>query len=391
MKKIANIATVSIFLLLIFGIALAFWIIPDKAFSDEENRSLRTFPAFSVDSLLSGAYSDAVNVYFADQFPLRDGFVGWKGMVEYLQGKGENNGILLGKNQQLARRLFDIRRGNGGVTNDMDLPDPKVLRAAVDAIERVDASLTVPFSVMLTPRPIDVAAEAFDYPAEISTGISNSFYGSLSESVSTVDLLPEFRQRYANGEYVYYRTDHHWTTLGAYYAYAALMREWGMEAEIIPIEAFDRQVVSNSFYGTLWSAGGMKWVAPDSVEFWRFYNEGEFSVIADGKSLNGFYNEDCLLKKDKYAAFLDGTHDVVTVTKNTSEPRPRLVLFKDSFANSLCPFLAQHFDLILLNLSSARTDFTNVSAYARQYSADRVLLLYTLENVITADRIGKLY
>ena len=88
--------------------------------------------------------------------------------------------------------------------------------------------------------------------------------------------------------------------------------------------------------------------------------------------------------------FLDGVHDVVTIQKSGEEDRPTLLLLKDSFANSIAPFLARHFDLVLLNLSSTRTDFTNASFYAEKYSADRVLLLYTLENVITADRLSRL-
>jgi hypothetical protein len=127
------------------------------------------------------------------------------------------------------------------------------------------------------------------------------------------------------------------------------------------------------------------------VEIWYYGNEAEFTVEADGVALEGLYALRHLENKDKYSVFLDGTHDVVTVKKTTGEDRPTLVLFKDSFANSVAPFLAQHFDLVLLNLSSTRTDFTNITQHARAFGADRVLLLYSIENVITADRIGALH
>jgi hypothetical protein len=164
-----------------------------------------------------------------------------------------------------------------------------------------------------------------------------------------------------------------------------------MEREILPEDAFAQVTVSNAFYGTLWSAGGMKQIQPDSMELWTLGNEGDFSVTVDGRAADGFYNRTYLQKKDKYSTFLDGTHDVVTVTKKDGSSRPTLVIFKDSFANSIAPFLAQHFDLVLLNLSSTRTDFTNITQYAQAFGADRVLLLYSLENVITADRIGALH
>jgi len=204
-----------------------------------------------------------------------------------------------------------------------------------------------------------------------------------------VETVPELRRRYDAGEQVYYRTDHHWTTLGAYYAYAELMRSFGMEAEIIPMEAFTRQVASNDFYGTSWSAGGMKQVAPDALEIWLLGNEDAFCVTADGRELGGLYSQSYLAKKDKYSVFLDGTHDVVTVKKE-GEERQTLPLFKDSFANALAPFLAQHFDLVLLNLSSTRNDYTDIGARVAEYGADRALIVYTLENVITADKLNRL-
>ena len=163
-----------------------------------------------------------------------------------------------------------------------------------------------------------------------------------------------------------------------------------MEDCILSADRFVKKTVSNIFYGTLWSAGGMKWVAPDSVEVWYLGNEEDFLVVADGKELDGLYNPKWLSKKDHYSIFLDGTHDVVTITRKDGVARPTLLLIKDSFANSVAPFLAQHFDLVLLNLSSTRRDFTDLSSLAQDYDADRVLLIYSIENMITADKLCRL-
>ena len=237
---------------------------------------------------------------------------------------------------------------------------------------------------------MDIAASAFAYPDEYSKALLEALYEGIGAEVNAVDTVPMLRALYENGEYVYYMTDHHWTTLGAYYAYAEWMRSIGMEDEIIPAQAFEKQTVSTSFYGTAWSAGGMKMIAPDSIEFWTLGNEDEFCVVADGTELDGFYSTRYLSRKDQYSAFLDGTHDVVTVTKKNDEDRQTLLILKDSFANSIAPFLAQHFDLVLLNLSSARTDFTDITTRAAEYQADAVLLLYTVENIVTADKLEKL-
>ncbi len=391
MKQRSEMITVILFLVVLFSFALLFWVTPDRSFSEEENRSLRTLPTLRASALFSGKYAEEINDYFADQFPLRDFLVGCKASTELTLGKGENNGILRGNNGYLARRLFDMCRADGTKIGLCDLPDPDTMRAAAEGISRVNASLNLPFTVMLTGRNLDVVSEQFDYPTAIGDSVRQELYDSLSGEVEAIDTVPILRDALAEGKEVYYRTDHHWTTEGAYLAYAELLRTWGMEDEILPPESFLQRTVSEAFYGTLWSAGGMKTVDPDRMEIWLRGNESAFTVTADGRKTNGLYNYAYLSKKDKYSLFLDGVHDTITVTGNGMGKRPRLVLFKDSFANSLAPFLAQHFDLVLLNLSSVKTDFSDFSAYARQYQADRVLLIYTIENAMTATRLGELH
>ncbi|MBE6552806.1 MAG: hypothetical protein E7666_00530 [Ruminococcaceae bacterium] len=393
MKQKTNLITVVLFLTLLFGFSLAFFLMPDRAFSEQENRSLRTFPPFTLERLCNGSFGDDINDYFADQFPLRDSLVGWKGVTELGLGKGENDGILLGKNGQLAKRLYEIKTVDGEkIAVALDTFDPARIEAATNGINRLSQNLEVPLTVFLTGRTIDVAASAFSYPTEQSDALLSAIYREIDPSVEALNSVPMFRARYDSGEYVYYKTDHHWTTRGAYYAYTELMRTWGMEDEILPISAFSRETVSDSFYGTAWSAAGMKFVKPDTMEIWYRGNERDFSVVADGVALDcGLYNLNYLAKKDKYSTFLDGTHDVVTVTKKGEQTRPTLLILKDSFANAAAPFLAQHFDLVLLNLSSVRGDFSNVSALAGEYQADRVLLLYTVENLVTASKLDDLH
>lgn len=389
-KRLSELLTVAVFLLLVFGFSIGFLLVPDREFSEQENRSLRTFPEFTLEKLASGRFADEINDYFADQFPLRDPLVGIKGVAEIALGKGENNGILLGKDGYLAKRRFDVLLHGGGELTDMDAFDEAHVRDAAEAIRRVGESMEIPFSVFLTGRTVDVVGAKLSYPSSYSDALLALLDGELGTLEGYISSIPLYREKTAAGEEVYFRTDHHWTTLGAYYAYAEILRSYGMEEEIIPMEDFERKTVSDSFYGSSWSAGGMKFVRPDSLEIWYYGDEESYAVTADGRELDGLYSYRFLEEKDHYSVFLDGTHDVVTVTSRTEEDRPTLVLFKDSFANSVAPFLARHFDLVLLNLSSARTDYTDVTAYAEEYGADYVLLIYTLENVITTDRMNGL-
>lgn len=391
MQRFAHLATVFFFVAVLFGFGLSFWLIPDATFSAEENRSLQPPPTLSSDRFFSGRYSSEMNDYYADQFPLRDTLVGWKGVAEIALGKGENNGVLLGANGQLAKRNFDILRADGSVSERTDGFDPERIASAMDGIARAAESLReagIPFSVLLTGRTVDVAASTFSYPTDRSDALLSAIRAGETDLADWIGTVPMFRERFDRGEAVYYRTDHHWTTLGAYYAYCEILSHFGMEEEILPADAFVRETVTDSFYGTTWSAAGMKFVEPEPIELWKYGNEDAFTVTADGQTTDGFYSTRYLDEKDKYSVFLDGTHTVVTVQKE-GETRPLLLLFKDSFANSLAPFLAQHFDLVLLNLSS-RADFSDFAGIASQYGADRVLLVYTIANLLTANKLAAL-
>ena len=391
MKHRHSIAIVVCFVLLISLTSIAFWLIPDKSFSARENRALQTLPRFDRDKLFSGALSSAYNDYFADQFVARDLLVTLKGGLELLSGKGENNGILIGNGGQLAKRLFSTARADGDAAEDSDIIDQEHLKNAAKGIHRAAENADVPFVVFLTGRTADVAASAFLYPTNASDAMLQALRENVGENVNYLDLVPTYRERYESGEYVYYRTDHHWTTLGAYYAYCDILKAFGMENDIIPAQSFQKETVSTNFWGTFASASGFHFVPPDTVELWLLGNEDDFLVTVDGRALDGgFYNRAHLEENDKYSVFLDGTHDVVTITKKDGENRPTLAVFKDSFANSVAPFLAQHFDLVLYNLSSPRTDYTDVTAYTRAANADAALVLYTLGNVIETDKMNRL-
>ena len=391
MKHRQSIALVVSFVLLLNLTAIAFWLVPDKTFSARENRALQTLPRFDTERLLSGDLSNAYNDYFADQIVARNLLLTLKGSLELLSGKGENNGILLGRDGQLAKRLFSTARADRDAAEDSDVIDTEHLKQAAAGINRATENLDIPFAVFLTGRTADVAASAFLYPTNGSDKMLATLRENVNRDVSYLDLVPTYRTRYESGEYVYYRTDHHWTTLGAYYAYCDILKAFGMENDIIPAENFAKETVSTNFWGTFAAKSGFHFVKPDSVELWLLGNEDDFLVTADGRTLDdGFYNRAHLSGNDKYSVFLDGTHDVVTITKKDGQNRPTLAIFKDSFANSVAPFLAQHFDLVLYNLSSPRTDYTDVTAYSRACQADFALVLYTLGNVIETDKMNRL-
>ena len=140
-QKIANILTVLLFVIpLALGLIL-FVALPDKDFSEEENRSLQTLPKLTWKSLSEGKYGQQMNSYFADQFPARDALVGLKGVAELALGKGENNGVVLGKDGQLAVRWFDAYVDRLTRVYDTDFYAKESIDAQTDALNKLHAEL----------------------------------------------------------------------------------------------------------------------------------------------------------------------------------------------------------------------------------------------------------
>ncbi len=383
-QKFIQILTAVLFVLplalgLIFFVAL-----PDNDFSAEENRSLQTFPKLTWSSLKDGKFGEQMNEYFADQFPARDTLVGIKGIAELALGKQGNNGVTLGRDGVLAVRWFDAFVDRLTRVYDTDYYSKDSIAAQTDALNALSADLAaqdIPLTVVIPPRTLDVYGAQTGYPMQGADALWTDIEAGLDQSVQYIDLREIMKTETENGAYVYYRTDHHWTTKGAYLAYTELMHAWGREDEIVPAESFTVEAVE-SFYGTTWSRAGLKFVAPDTLELWHFDGEDGYCVTdpETGESFFGFYNRDYLTQKDKYSAFLDGTHSVLTVKKNTDKPRQTLLVLKDSFFNSTVPFLAQHYDLVVVNLSVGGVQ--PLATYIEQYGCDGVLIMYNAENMI---------
>ena len=397
MKKTINLTVTVLFLLLIFGFGAAFWIVPDNDFSPEENRPLQTFPALSADSWLEGKVSSQLITYYSDQFPLRGTWLDLHALGELGVGRGESNGVLVGPNGQLAVRCFDAYLSRFERLEDTDYYSPDHVQRGLDALVALDKTLSdrgIPLCVLLPPRTIDVTAADFSYPTELTDGLDETIRHTLGDAgVNSVELLETFRGMHEAGEYVYYRTDHHWTTKGAYTAYAAVMESWGMEDQLLPAKAFTVREIQG-FYGTTHSRAGLSSIPPDTLEIWEAPDDSRYTVFErNGEDIktvveSGFISEKYLSEKDKYSAFLDGTHNCLFIIDREAaakgESRPRLLLARDSFANSMVPFLARHFDICMVNLTGS-VDMTDLSALCQEYGCSRVLVVCNRENLITSD------
>ncbi|MBR6782583.1 MAG: hypothetical protein IKM33_05230 [Clostridia bacterium] len=395
MNRKINITITALFLVFLFGFGIAFWIIPDTDFSPEENRALQTFPSVNAENWLDGKVSSQLITYYSDQFPLRNGFVGLHALSELGWGRGESNGVLVGEGGQLAVRRFDAYLNRSERLEDTDhYSSAHVDRglASLVSLHKTLQSKGIPLCVLLAPRTVDVTAGDFNYPSAISDGLDATIENAMQAGgVNSVELMATFRGLHEAGEYVYYRTDHHWTTKGAYTAYTAVMESWGMGDQVLPTDDFTVREIPD-FFGTTHSRAGLFFIPPDTLEIWEAPDDNRYTVYeVSGETTktvieSGFISEKYLSEKDKYGAFLDGTHRMLFIVDKEAaargETRPRLLLARDSFANSMVPFLARHFDICMVNLTGGMTNLTEL---CETYDCQRVLVVCNRENLIASD------
>lgn len=364
MSKKAMWVEVLIFLLFIFGFFLANLIVPDRKMSEQENKTLQQLPKFSFERLFDKTFTKEFEDYTSDQFVLRDQWITLKAASELALGKKENNDVSYGKEQTLIEGF--------------DAPDNSVLDTNTSYVNQLVQNTDADVYFALIPEKSEIWADRL--PAYTPNNSQADFieycYG-LSQA-NNVDILSVMREH--ADEYIYYRTDHHWTSLGAYYGFSALCQSMGIDVPELDSYA-DRHIVSDSFYGTTWSESGFSWVKPDEMETFVNAPEGlKITSYPQGEPLDGkLYDESKLAVKDKYSMFMGGNcplHEIVT-----GNDGPSLLIIRDSYTDSLIPFLLEDFSEI--HVIDVRYYRMSIADYIAEHDFDNVLVAYSVSTFAT--------
>ncbi len=382
-KKYSTFIT-ALFCLFIFGFGIALILSPSRDFSDQENRYLAQFKAPTLKTLRSGEFMEKFEDYVTDQFPLRDQWVQLKAYSERALGKQENNGVYFSPDGQTLFAHFTA-------------PTREALEQKVGFVNKLGANLVVPVYFSLVPDKSFVLADLLPANApNVDDGSTIEEAQALcGDKVTYIDL----RTMLTGERDAFYRTDHHWTTMGARLAFQRLMS--GMNL-VRPIAAEDLNglsyqglpytEVSGSFYGTTYSASGAGWVEPDSIctVIPEGGTKGNVTVTRypEGAPIEGgLYYPEKLEVKDKYAYFLGGNQPLCVI-KNPDAASGKLLVIRDSYADSLAPFLAEEFQEV--HLFDLRYNNLSLKQYVADNGIDQVLVLYSAANFSTDQNLFKL-
>lgn len=351
------------FAIFLGGLFLWHIVLPDRERSETENRTLAQLPVFTWQDLKDGTYTEDLEEYFSDQFPLRDGWTGLKARVEQLLGKSEFNGVYLCGDTLISK---------------VEMPDAALVEKNLSYIQRLGKGAEANVTLGLIPSAAEVWKDKLPYGADSWDQTELLTTAGETTGLPTVDFAAALSAH--SDEQIFYRTDHHWTTLGAFYGANAVLDALGKEP--LKENDFTLETASNDFYGTLYSTSGIHWLDPDTMEYWV---SGEGLTVTSWRTgaeePAALYDRSYLEKKDKYSSFLGGNQPLCVIKNENVSDGSKLLLVRDSYADALAPFLAQRFSEVhLIDLRYYRMP---VSAYAAENDIQDILVCYSVQNFIS--------
>ena len=371
-KRLSLILVTAVFFLTIIIAPLLLIALPKKDFSENENRVLASAPEFSFKSLTDGSFTKELEEYFIDHFPGRDAFVSLKTFIETALGRREINGVFICK--------------NGFYMDKYEKPkDPDRIVKAVNELKK---ATNAEIQLMLAPTAVTVYSDYLPKSADCydQTKVIDSIYKSVTSRC--IDITGTLI-KHKNDNQLYYKLDHHWTTFGAYYAYC----EYCSVNNLKPLseDKFTVKAVTDCFKGTTYSKVNDLFAKGDDI--YIFDNPSlEVEVTYPDKQIksDSMYEKSYLMKKDKYSYFLNNLNTYVEIENKNISSTEELVVVKDSYANCLVPFLANHYKRIYV--IDPRSCNDTISDYINERpNVKKVLVLYNVGTLDTDVGVGKIY
>lgn len=411
LRRRAEVLTVGIITAFILCFSVWCLVAPKQTFSENENRALASWPVYSFDTLKDGSYMSGIQTYLSDHFPLRDPFMTLKTKYEMLTGREEINDIYLAKNgyyieayktpKQQKKIITQFQKLQDAITTGAKenvrvmlvptaistynaklpscAPDRGVLRQ-VDTMNEIYAAL---------PNMQKVDAWSALQAAAAQENTDRTQASGNADGAQPVANAGDADRDTSTADGLYYHTDHHWTTHGAYVGYQAYCSAAGLSP--IPEADFQKTCVTTDFHGTIFSKLHDSTVPGDAITLYdNPANQLTVSYPDTGDVTDTLYNRDYLAQKDKYSMFLNNLHPLVEITNASADSDRQLVLIKDSYANSMVPFLVHHYQKIYV-FDTRYYRFGPSSFINEHPEVTDVLLLYNMNTIDTDLGVGGIF
>ncbi|MBQ8579410.1 MAG: hypothetical protein IJ448_01795 [Oscillospiraceae bacterium] len=338
--------------------------LPKADFSELEKRELASSPVLNWESLTSGQFGEDAETFMADHMPGRNFFVGLNAYFELLTGRQITKDYYLS-----GDRLFTAPVEWNQAQIDLNLK----------YINKFAAAQNQPVDLILVPSAGFIIGDTGFSKPYLDGEYIDAIYGLTDENIRCVDLVSLFKAE-ADPDSLYYRTDHHWTSYGAYLAAAGYMGSLGRDFPAK--EAFSVETAQD-FRGSAYSSAGLWLVKGEPIEMWSTGApiKVEASTAPDVVHDGVFYTEK-LQEADKYTVFLGGNQPLVRLKNENNAGKGKILVIRDSYANCMGPFLAESYaEVVMMDLRYFKT--TTASKLIEQEGFDEILICYSIGNFMT--------
>lgn len=307
-------------------------ITPSGKTSVAENRELQQRPKFTVSRFLDGKYASEYSTYLSDQFIRRSSLIKLKAKFDLFLGKKEINGVYIANNGYLME---------GFKRSDEEATNMKI--EAINTFVRRNPKLRV--SLMLVPNKVEIYKHLLpkNVPVDSQVKYIEDIKSRIDSKVKFIDLVETF-ERSKNGDELYFKTDHHWTSDGAYIAYLEYCKALSLEP--FNIKSVTKSLASDSFRGSLYYKNGAQIGDPDNLYLYLKPIDKSKPLTVKyydtKKKVPTLYDVSKLDERDPYEVFTGGNHTQIKIRTNVSTDR-RLLIIKDSYANAMLPYLVENF------------------------------------------------
>lgn len=364
MKQL-RIAAIALFLCILLTLGVLTAALPQETYSPQENRYLTTFPAFSWAGLNDGTYQNDITDAMNDQFPLRSQSVAAATAIRKALGARDIGGVYLGKDG-----YYFEKKQNKDISQQQFQTNLRLIERYA-AQGRQTSVMLVPDAGIVLQEYLPACAQMYD---------ADALYQTAQEklTVDRVDVLPALQKV---GASAYYKTDHHWTSRGAYAALQVFLNQKNITSPDYEQAGF--QTASSDFYGTLYSKVLDASAKPDTVDYLPTM---QATVTLDGKA-GELYQQAALQQKDQYQFFLGGNCGLTELNGGCKNGKT-ILLIKDSFANCFAPLLTPYYETVLM--VDLRYYGGSVKTLVAERQVDETLFLFSLSSFAAEPTLSKI-
>lgn len=362
--------SILLFAILFLGMSIINVLKKDVVFSETENRYLQTFPQFNWDKFMSGEFGSEIETFSSDQFVFRDQWISLNTMSELSLGKKDNGRVYFGD--------------QGWLYSLNDAFDQNRFEKNMSLLQEFNSKYGNQIDLQYVLVPSKYSIQSSTVPKNAPFKDEQELYWKMVQKLDSgagiVDLFTVFKQQERD---LYYRTDHHWNINGAFLAYEEIMKD-----RATSIDEYDLEMLSSSFYGTDYRKANAPFIKaePFNMLLNDALKDAKISVEGVDEPVH-LLQQEALLKQDKYAYFQGGNHGFVNL-QGTANNDKSILIIKDSFANSLIPFLLPHYSSI--DFIDLRHYNGSIETLIQDKAYDDIRFVYNIQTLSQDPMLSKL-